>query len=148
MGGCIQGNEVYRGVGCLWDPWRAYLKRLSPAPSSHWGRCTLIRCASTRDPCMQRWVGRTKVIAILLLTYPHILESDYFHLVARRLANLLRVAVAWPPSGNNPTLICADMSRVGLRSLWCAPPTTAYKNPGYRRIRSVCSVQSGKIVQR
>ena len=43
--GCIWGNGVSRVLGCLWDPWRAYLKMFSPAPSSHWGRCTLIRCA-------------------------------------------------------------------------------------------------------
>ena len=56
--------------GCM----HAYLNRFSPAPSSHWGRCTLIRCSGTRDPRMQRWVARTKVIAILLFTYPHVLE--------------------------------------------------------------------------
>ena len=68
------GNEVLRGLVCLGGPWRAYLKRLSPTPSSHWGCCTLIRCAGTQDPHMQRWVVRTKVIAILLLMYPHVFE--------------------------------------------------------------------------
>ena len=72
--GCMQGIEVSEGVGWLCEPWRAYLKRFSPAPSYHWGPCTLIRCAGTQDPRMQRWVARTKVIAILLLTYPHVLE--------------------------------------------------------------------------
>ena len=43
---------------------------------------------------MQRWVARTKVIAIILLTYPHVFEWDCFHLVVRQLANILRVAVA------------------------------------------------------
>ena len=74
MGRCIQGNEVSREVCWLGEPWNAYLKRLSPAPSSHWSVCTLILCAGTLDPRMQRWVARTKVIAILLLTYPHVLE--------------------------------------------------------------------------
>ena len=74
VGGCMRGIEVPGGVGWLCEPRRAYLKRFSPAPSSHWGRYTLIRCACTRDPRMQRWVVRTKVIAILLLTYPHVLE--------------------------------------------------------------------------
>ena len=74
MVGCFLGNEVSRGLGWLGGALRAYLKRLSPAPSSHWGRCTLIQCTGTRDPCMQRWVARTKVIAILLLTYPHVFE--------------------------------------------------------------------------
>ena len=78
-------------------PCRAYLKRLSPSPSSHWGRCTLIRCAVTQDQCMRR-VARTKVIAILLLTYQHIFKYDCFHFVARRLAILFRVAVASTPS--------------------------------------------------
>ena len=74
MGRCIRGNEVSRELGWLEEPWRAYLKRLSPAPSSHWGSCTLFRCAGTRDPRMQRWVARTKVIAILPLAYPNVLE--------------------------------------------------------------------------
>ena len=56
--------------GCM----RAYLKRFIPAPSSHWGRCTLIRCSGTQDPRIQRWVARTKVIAILILTYPHVFD--------------------------------------------------------------------------
>ena len=94
VGGCMRGIEVSGGVGWLWGPWRAYLKRSIPAPSSHWGRCTLIRCAGTRDPHMQQWVERTKVIAIPLLTYTQVLGQDFFHLVARRLSNLLRVAVA------------------------------------------------------
>ena len=74
VNGCMRENEVSGGVGWLCDPWRAYLKRFSSVPSSHWGCCTLVRCAGTRDPCMQRWVARIKVIAILLLTYPHVLE--------------------------------------------------------------------------
>ena len=37
-------------------------------------RCTLIRCAGTRDPRMQRLVARTKAIEILLLMYPHVFE--------------------------------------------------------------------------
>ena len=72
--GLFGGNEVSKEVGFLWYPWHAYLKRLSPAPSSHWGLCTLIRCAGTRNPRMQERVARTKVIAILLLTYLHVLE--------------------------------------------------------------------------
>ena len=71
---CFQGNEVSRELGWLGEPCFAYLKMFIPASSSHGGRCTLIRCAGTRDPCMQRWVVRTKVIAILILMYPHVLE--------------------------------------------------------------------------
>ena len=96
--GCMRGNEVSGGVFWLWEPCRAYLKRFSPAPSSHWGCCTMIWCAVTWDPCMQRWVARTKVIAILILTYTHVLQQDCFHLVAGLLANLFRVAVASTPS--------------------------------------------------
>ena len=62
------------GVGCYFDPWCAYLNRFIHVPYSHCGRCTLIRCAGTRDPRMQWWVERTKAIAILILTYPHILD--------------------------------------------------------------------------
>ena len=74
VGGCMCGFGVLEGVGCYFDPWLAYLNRFSPVASSHCGRCTLIQCAGTRDPCMQRWVTRTKVIAILLLTYQHVFE--------------------------------------------------------------------------
>ena len=71
VGGCMRGIEVSGGVGCLCETWSAYLNSFSPVPSSHWGCCTLIWCAGTQDPCMQQWVARTKVISILLLTYPH-----------------------------------------------------------------------------
>ena len=37
MGRFIQGNEVLRELGWLGEPWHAYLKRLIPEPSSHWG---------------------------------------------------------------------------------------------------------------
>ena len=87
-----------RGDGGYRDPWRAYLNWSSPVPSSHCGRCTLTRCARTQDPHMQRWVARTKVIAILLLTYPHVFEWGYFHLVARQLDILFKVTVASHPS--------------------------------------------------
>ena len=72
-GGCWGG---LRGVGYLlgFDPLRAYLKSFVPVPSSHWVQCTLIRCAGTLYPRMQLLVARIKVIAILLLTYPHVLE--------------------------------------------------------------------------
>ena len=56
-GCCVLGYwGGLRGVVDLvgFGPCRAYLKRFSPAPSSHLGRCTLIRCAGTLDPCMQR----------------------------------------------------------------------------------------------
>ena len=36
--------------------------------------CTLILCTGTLDPHMHRCVARTKVMVILLLTYPHALE--------------------------------------------------------------------------
>ena len=61
-------------VGCYCDPWRAYLERFIPAPSSHCGRCTLIRCAGTQDPCLQRCVARTRDITILLFKYPHVFD--------------------------------------------------------------------------
>ena len=65
------------GVG--WGFWVAgvccsYLNSANPAPSSHCGLCTLILCAGTRDPRIHRWVARTKVMAILLLTYLHVFE--------------------------------------------------------------------------
>ena len=42
--------------GEKWDLviWGPYQKSFSPAPSSHWCRCTLIRCAGTQDPPRQR----------------------------------------------------------------------------------------------
>ena len=58
---------------CVGGPW-SYLNRASPAPSSHFGLCTLILCAGTREPLMHRWVARTIVMATLLVTYPHVCE--------------------------------------------------------------------------
>ena len=98
VGGCMRGIGVSAGVGCYCDPWRAYLNRFSPAPSSHCGRCKLIRCTSTRDPHMRWWVTRIKVITILLLMYPHVFEWGCFHLLARRMANLFKVVIASTPS--------------------------------------------------
>ena len=94
----MRGIGVLGGVGWLCEPWRTYLNRFISASSSHCDRCTLIRCAGNRDPRMQRWVARTKVIKILLLTYPHVFEQDFFHLVARELANLFRISAASTPS--------------------------------------------------
>ena len=94
----VLGIKVAEGGGGCSYPWRAYLIRLIPAPSSHWGICTLIRCSGTRDPCMQQWVARKKVITILLLTYPHVFKYGCFHLVARRLDNLFKVFVTSTPS--------------------------------------------------
>ena len=34
-------------VTVIWVP---HLKMFRPAPSTHWGCCTLIRCAGTQDP--------------------------------------------------------------------------------------------------
>ena len=63
------GIGVLGVVGWLCEPWHTYLNRFSPAPSSHYGRCTLIWCAGTQDPRMQRWVARTKVIYFRLNPY-------------------------------------------------------------------------------
>ena len=49
-GGEEEGREKEVSM-VIWGP---YLKRFSPAPSSHWGRCTLIRCAGTQDPRRQQ----------------------------------------------------------------------------------------------
>ena len=69
-GGCWLGGGGCVGV-CIAS---SYLNSASTASSSHCGLCTLILCAGTRDPRIQRWVDRTKVIAIRLLTYPHVFE--------------------------------------------------------------------------
>ena len=52
----------------------AYRKRWRPTPSSHWGRCTLLLFAGTREPCMQRCIARTSVMATPIFTYPYVLE--------------------------------------------------------------------------
>ena len=67
-GGCVGGESWFVMV------WSAYLNSASPAPSSHCGLCTLILCAGTCDPRIHRCVARTKVIAILILMYPHVFE--------------------------------------------------------------------------
>ena len=56
VGGFLFVCVCWRGREGLFT-WCAYRKRLSPTPSPHWGRCTLIRCAGTRDPRMQRLGG-------------------------------------------------------------------------------------------
>ena len=53
---------------------RAYLNNYRSALSSLCGICTLILCAGTCDPLMHRCVAHTRVIAILLLKYPHVFE--------------------------------------------------------------------------
>ena len=102
VGGCMHGIGVSAGAGCYCDTWRAYLNRFSPAPSSQCRRCTLIGCAGTRDPRIQRWMAHNKVIAILLLTYPHVFEYGCFQLVARWLDKLFKIAFASTPSSPSP----------------------------------------------
>ena len=53
---------------------RAYLNNSRPAPSSHCSLCTLNLFAGTRDPLMHRYEDCTKVISIILLTYPHVFK--------------------------------------------------------------------------
>ena len=89
------GVEVSRGFGFSQ---RAYMKRFSPAPSSHCGHCTLILCSDTLDPRIQRCMAHTKMMAIILLMFPKVLEYGCCHIVVRLLANLLRVAPAYTPS--------------------------------------------------
>ena len=63
----MHGIGELGGLGWLCEPWRAYLNRFSPAPSSHCGRCTLIRCAGTRDPCMQHSVPNGQITGAHLM---------------------------------------------------------------------------------
>ena len=78
--------------------WSAYLNSARSALYSHCSLCTLILCAGTRDPLMHQCVAHTKVIAILLLTYPHVFEQDCRHFDAKPLTIIFRVAVASTPS--------------------------------------------------
>ena len=71
---------------------RAYLKRFSTAPYSHCGICMLILCAVTLEPQMHRCVAHTKVMAILLLTYSHVLELGCCHFVVRCMDIIFRVS--------------------------------------------------------
>ena len=50
-------------------------------PSSHCGICTLIWFTGIWDPWFHWCVARNKVIAILLLTYPQILDYGFCHFV-------------------------------------------------------------------
>ena len=61
----------YLGLGINF---RAYMKGLNLALYFHCRRWTLILCAGTLDPRMHQCVACTKVVATLLLTYPHVLE--------------------------------------------------------------------------
>ena len=85
-------------LSCLVTFRRAYWKSFSTATSSHCRRFTLIRCGGTLKRCMHRCVACTKVIAILLLTYPHIPKYGCCHFVARSLAIFFREASASTPS--------------------------------------------------
>ena len=77
---------------------RSYLNRLTPTPFSHCRRWTLILCAGTLDPWMNRCVERTKLMAIILLTYPHVMELGCRHFVAKRLDITFRVSDDSTPS--------------------------------------------------
>ena len=56
LGCSVVGIGGLRGVVDLvgFGPWRAYLKRFSPAPSCQYGLFTLIWCSGILDTCMQR----------------------------------------------------------------------------------------------
>ena len=62
------GGVGWRGRRVCIDSLGPHLKRFSPAPSSHWGCCTLIRCAHTWDPRKQQCVVPTKVHTSYLIT--------------------------------------------------------------------------------
>ena len=83
------GVEVSPGLGFSR---RAYLKRFILVPSSRCRICILILRAGTLDPCMNRCVACTKVMELLLLEYPHVLEYGCRHFVAMRLSNIFRVS--------------------------------------------------------
>ena len=94
----IRGWVGLKSLLGLGVPWRAYLNRLITESSSQWGGLMLILCTVTLDPWMHRCVDHTKVMAILLLTYLHVLKYGFRQFFARQLANLFRVAVASTPS--------------------------------------------------
>ena len=70
----LRGWDGVGGLLGLGISRRAYLNKLIPDPSFHCGCWTLVLCAGTLYPRMHRCVARTKVMEILLLTYPHVLE--------------------------------------------------------------------------
>ena len=65
-----------------------------PAPSSHWGRVTIIQDVVTLAPQVHWWVAYTRVIATLLFTYPQVREYGSFQFFVRRLTMRLSVASA------------------------------------------------------
>ena len=94
----LRGWDVVRALLGLGISWHAYLNRLIPELSSDCRFWTLILYASTMDPHIHLCVARTKVMVILLLMYPQVLEYDCHHCIARQLAILFRVADASTPS--------------------------------------------------
>ena len=70
----------------------AYQNMFGPAVSSHCCCCTLIRCADNLDPHMNQCVTCTKVFAIQILMYPHVLEYSCCHFFVRRVDILFRIA--------------------------------------------------------
>ena len=87
--------EVFTVCGSLR---RSYGKRFIPAPSSHYGCCTLIRCSVTLEPRIHRCVVRHKVVVIRILMYHHFLDYGSCHFVARWLDILFRVDSTSTPS--------------------------------------------------
>ena len=75
----------------------SYLKRCSPAPSSHWGIFSMIWEDRNLYPRMQRCVAQTRVIATLLFMYPQVCEIGSVHFFARRMAIRLSVASTLNP---------------------------------------------------
>ena len=67
----LGGVEALLGLGISR---RAYLNRLIPSLSFHYERCMLILYDGTLDLLLHRCMACTKVMEILLLTYPHVLE--------------------------------------------------------------------------
>ena len=95
-------SEIKRKIyGAWFFFWCTYRKRFNPTPYYHCESCTLIRCAGTLEPWMHGCVARNKVIEILLLMYPHVLQYGRCRFLARRLAIIFRLASASTPS--NPS---------------------------------------------
>ena len=97
-------------IGVFWG--RAYHRFFIRSVSSHLWCCTLIQCAGTLEPRIHWCVARTKVIPILILTYPHVREYSCWHFVARCMDILFRVS-------STPTLINLSTDTKKGKNCWC-----------------------------
>ena len=96
----------------------SYINMCRPALYSHWGCCTMIRETRTPAPWMQRCAVQTRVIVILLLTYPQVYEKGPFHFIVRRLTMCFNV------SSTSTLIMLSTETKKGVKCRRCFRQTS------------------------